>query len=74
MWKLLVALMVLVSLALAFIPTWVFLAIRSMLEPDGFWQQLVVYGIGVWFMGGLQVILLIGWAMVWITIWAGPKK
>jgi uncharacterized membrane protein len=48
-----------VCFALAGIPTYFFLFIKSILNPEGFWQKFLVYGLGIWFVGGLQFILLI---------------
>ena len=44
----------------ALIPTWVFLLVKHFTQPEGFWQNFVVYGLGVWFLGSLQLIMAIG--------------
>jgi hypothetical protein len=48
-----------VAIAIAGIPTWIYLLIRLCLEPSGFWQEIVVFGFGVWILGGLQFFLFI---------------
>lgn len=41
------------------IPTWIFLLARYLLHPEGFWQNLLVYGLGFYVLGGFQVVLFI---------------
>jgi len=48
-----------ILLAMALIPTWLFLLIKNLLNPEGFWQQFVVYGFGLWLFGGLQFVLIL---------------
>ena len=49
----------LIALAVALIPFWIWLICRALLAPQGFWQNLVVFGLGAWLLGGLQIFLLI---------------
>lgn len=49
----------LIALLVALIPFWIWLICRAALSPEGFWQNLVVFGLGAWFLGGIQIILLI---------------
>lgn len=58
-----------VSVLVAGIPTWVWLLTRTLLEPDGFWQELVVIGLGVWVLGGLQIFFLILLLFWLIAVW-----
>lgn len=48
-------------LCVALIPTGLFFLIKNFTNPDGFWQQIAIYGIGSYFLGGLQIVLLILW-------------
>lgn len=48
-----------VIVALCLTPTWVYLLARSLLEPEGFWQNLFLAGLGFWFLGSLQFCLAI---------------
>lgn len=41
-------------------PTWLFIFARSALSPEGFWQQFLFYGLGVYLLGGFQIILFVG--------------
>lgn len=43
----------------ALIPTWLFLFIRHLANPEGFWQNLVMFGIGFWTLGFIQLVCLI---------------
>jgi hypothetical protein len=45
--------------ALALSPTWIYLGIKNMLDPQGFWQNFVLIGAGFWILGGLQILLII---------------
>ena len=50
-----------ISLAFALIPTWIFFIIKSLTNPEGFWQTAVIYGFGAYFLFGIQFILLMLW-------------
>jgi hypothetical protein len=56
---------------LALIPFWIWLLVYNLLGPKGFWEKLVIYGLGAWFLGMLQlvliVLLLIALAKFWIA-------
>ncbi|MBI4091009.1 MAG: hypothetical protein HY422_03215 [Candidatus Komeilibacteria bacterium] len=56
--------------AIALIPFWIYLGIRVLLQPEGFWQNLVLTGIGVWLMGGIQASLFIVLLVVLYFLWA----
>jgi hypothetical protein len=58
-----------IALALAGIPTYIFLVAKGALNPEGFWQTFIVLGVGLWLLGGLQFMLFVG-AIVFIAyIW-----
>lgn len=52
LWSLLV-------IAIGLIPVWIYLIARLLLTPNGFWQELVLVGFGVWVLGFLQLVLVI---------------
>ena len=52
---------VIVSLAIALIPTWIFFFFKWLLAPHGFWQNFFLMGIGLYFLGSLQFVLAILW-------------
>lgn len=52
----------LVTLAFALIPFLGYLLARLLLSPVGFWQNLVLAGLGLWVLGFVQIILLVVWA------------
>ncbi len=58
-----------ICFGLAGIPTYFFLFLKSMLSPEGFWQKFLVYGVGIWFLGGLQFVLLIVAIVLVIELW-----
>lgn len=47
-----------VSAILMFWPTALFLLIKSLIHPVGFWENFAVYGGGIWVFGGLQLLFL----------------
>ncbi|MDB5194099.1 MAG: hypothetical protein JWN50_113 [Parcubacteria group bacterium] len=51
------------------IPTWLFLLIKHLANPTGFWQNLVLYGLGFWVGGAIQLLLLIAVAAFSFIIW-----
>lgn len=53
------------------IPLWIFLLANHFLSPEGFWQKIVLTGIGLWIGGSIQLFLIVVWAMLMIGIWAG---
>jgi hypothetical protein len=55
----------LVGVLIAGIPTWLYLIMSSLLDPEGFWQKLVVMGLGLYVLGGIQFFLGIA-LLVWL--------
>jgi hypothetical protein len=49
----------LIVFLLCLIPTWIFLVLKYMIGPMGFWQKFAVYGLGIYFLGGLQIVGII---------------
>lgn len=47
------------TIAVALTPTWGFLFVRASVSPEGFWQTFALYGAGLFFLGGIQVVFLI---------------
>jgi hypothetical protein len=64
-WK---TLAILVCGAVALIPFWFWLLCYAVLSPDGFWQKLVVYGVGLYFLGVIQFVLLVIFIVVALYI------
>lgn len=55
-----------------FIPVWVYVGARILLQPEGFWQELALGAVGIFALAGLQVMFLIGafFAGIWLyTEW-----
>ncbi len=51
--------------AVAGIPTWLFLIMHHLFEPQGFWQNVFFVGFGFYFLGAAQIFLL-GVLLVWL--------
>ena len=58
-----------VGLIIFLIPFWLWLLIRYLLSPEGFWQNLFFTCVGVYFLGFIQVILLIIYVLVLLVTW-----
>ena len=59
----------LLSIAIAFIPLWIFLGIRSAASPKGFWQNLALGGVALYFLGGIQFLLIIALLALLFFLW-----
>jgi len=58
------------SFIVALIPFWTFWGVRTLAQPEGFWQNIFVFGLGFYFGGAMQIILLIFWIVFILTVWA----
>lgn len=56
----------LIGTFVALIPTWLYLGARFVFSPNGFFQEVFLFGVGLWFLGGLQFIFLIA-LVVWLV-------
>lgn len=57
-----------VSLAVALTPLWLFTAAKFLLAPQGFWQNFLLLGIGFYFLGALQLFLMILWLAFMLNV------
>lgn len=48
------------------IPIGLFIIFKYLLNPEGFWQKFVVYGVGGWVFGALQVIIWVLLLVYWV--------
>ena len=51
-------------------PAWVFLFLRTVAQPTGFWQNFAMGVAGIALLGGVQVVLIIVLIAVLIALWA----
>jgi hypothetical protein len=58
---------VLLVTLLCFIPTWIWLGAYYMIQPDSDLAKIALFGIGLYFFGFIQLILVV----VWIFLSAG---
>lgn len=63
----------LISIFLCLIPLWIFLGVRALLNPTGFWQNFVLYGAGIYILGAAQIGLILILIFVLISIWIDKK-
>jgi len=58
-------------LAACLIPTWIFLIVRALLDPgaEGFWAEVVVTGLGLYFLGGVQLVGIVILIAVSVALW-----
>lgn len=59
----------LVVAILVFMPTEFWLFMKLMLNPNGFWQKLLFIGAGFYFLGGIQIVMLVLGAIAIAAIW-----
>lgn len=57
------------AFAVMAIPAGVFFLLRGLAEPSGFWQELAVGVIGLFFLGTLQIVLIIFYITFLIGVW-----
>ncbi len=60
----------LLAVLIGLIPAWVFLGVRALAEPEGFWQELALGLVGMFFLGAMQLIFLVGLAIMLAWIWS----
>lgn len=48
-------------------PTEVFLIVRYLASPEGFWQELFLAGLGMWVLGSAQLVFLV-LAIFWLLL------
>ena len=58
-----------IAAILALIPTWIFLGLRYLLSPEGFVENLLMFGFGYWALGSIQFIALVILLIVLYFIW-----
>ena len=59
-----------IAIGVAGCPTWFWLFIKNMLEPEGFWQEALVYGVGIYVLGTIQLVLLVALVVFSIFMWS----
>ncbi len=59
----------LIVMAIAAIPLWFYLILQHFLQPEGFWQKLILVGAGFYFLGFLQLIFLIVGVVLVFVLW-----
>ena len=59
-----------IAVVLVHMPIWIYLLVKYLLSPEGFWQNLVLLGLGVWLLGIIQVALWVILLFLLIGIWA----
>jgi len=59
-----------VATLFCFIPLWIYIFADFVFTPDGFWQNLALAGLSVYFLGGIQLMLLLLYVYVVFGIWS----
>ena len=50
--------LVLIALV-SLIPLWLYLGARNLIDPQGFLAEFFVFGVGIWLLGGMQLVLIV---------------
>ncbi|MDP3770835.1 MAG: hypothetical protein Q8R16_00875, partial [bacterium] len=58
-----------IATAICGIPLWMYLGARHLLSPNGFWQEFLLLGLGVWILGLLQVIGVLALLSALFVLW-----
>jgi hypothetical protein len=60
-----------IALFVLLLPMEFFWVVQHLLAPEGFWQNLVLYGIGFYFLAAIQfilgIVLLVALFMIWFS-------
>jgi hypothetical protein len=56
--------------ALMLIPLWIFIGVRSLASPKGFWQELAMGVVGIWILGALQLVAIFWGVVLTYGLWA----
>lgn len=51
------------------LPTWTFLGARILVNPEGFWQNTVFFGLGFWILGTIQFVLIAFGLAITFLVW-----
>ncbi len=57
------------AVIIALIPFWFYLLMRFALSPTGFWQNFFLLGLGIWLLGGIQILFLIILIIFLCSLW-----
>ena len=63
--------LIIITLAVALLPVWIYLFIKHFLSPEGFWQNVLLLGVSFWFLGSIQVVLFILWVSFILKFYSG---
>lgn len=65
-----------ITITVCLIPLWIYLLARLFFSPEGFWQEFVLFGLGLFLLGFIQLILLIFLVALlhWLWVEKGPVR
>lgn len=58
----------------ALVPIWFYLCLRLVLQPTGFWQNVVLIGLGSYFLFGIQLVMLGVGTWVILSLWTNYQN
>lgn len=64
----------LVAVAVCLTPIWIYLLVNWLFEPHGFWQNIFLAGVGIYFLGAAQLVLLVVLAILLFLIWIAFRE
>lgn len=47
------------TIIITLIPLCLWLGVRALLSPEGFWPELIITGLGFYFLGVIQLVLIV---------------
>jgi hypothetical protein len=60
-----------IIVAVAGIPTWIVVGVKNLLGAETLWQKLIVYGVGYYVLGAIQIALGFLALAFLVLIWFG---
>ncbi|MDO8668854.1 MAG: hypothetical protein Q7K65_00990 [Candidatus Buchananbacteria bacterium] len=58
-----------IVIVLALIPTWIYLSARFLFDPESALVEILLFGVSLYFFGGIQIIAIVIAIAVLIAIW-----
>jgi NADH:ubiquinone oxidoreductase subunit 6 (subunit J) len=52
----------------AFIPSWIYFIANVLVQPEGFWQQIALGALGIFFLGSFQLIFIVFYIIILVSV------
>lgn len=55
------------------IPLWLYLLARWAFNPEGFFAEIILFGVGIWALGAAQFFLFLLWVLLMVRVWTAKS-